>query len=305
MKHKKLDGCYERLDGKSLNTFLKVFECGSVSAAAKRLGVSQSNVSYVLENLRSILGDELFVRTKQGVLPTSFSLAIHKQVYEIFEGMRKLASPNIFIPEDADCILRLGIPSSISNIIVPSFYRTISQQINSLDLVVNTASVEIEQDLRTSRFDLCLTEFPDVKSDDIIQKHIAESHLVCFFDSTVRDNPQHLETLKAAHYVGINYHGNNPPSDMLTGSYQLPFDRYFELYVQDFFALQSLVQGTDRLAVAQKLLASHALAGLSYVDLPFELNPIPIYMLWHKRHQDNLQHKWLRNQMKTIVQNLL
>jgi len=49
------------LDGKTLRTFLTVFEEMSVSRAAARLGVSQSAVSQTLDKLRTIFDDPLFL----------------------------------------------------------------------------------------------------------------------------------------------------------------------------------------------------------------------------------------------------
>src|SRR6188474_2505967 len=44
---------------------------GSVSRAAKRLGLSQSATSHALSRLRSALGDPLVVRRANGIVPTS------------------------------------------------------------------------------------------------------------------------------------------------------------------------------------------------------------------------------------------
>jgi molybdenum-dependent DNA-binding transcriptional regulator ModE len=43
---------------------------GSVTKAANRLGVNQSSVSHQLGRLRELFGDELFVRSGTGMIPT-------------------------------------------------------------------------------------------------------------------------------------------------------------------------------------------------------------------------------------------
>lgn len=51
--------------------FIMVYECKSVSIAARRLGLGQPAVSYSLKKLRVLFDDSLFLRNKKGVIPTS------------------------------------------------------------------------------------------------------------------------------------------------------------------------------------------------------------------------------------------
>ena len=55
-----------------LQVFLAVAEAGSLSAAAKRLRVTQPTVSRRIAELEASVGEALFVRTVDGAAPTSF-----------------------------------------------------------------------------------------------------------------------------------------------------------------------------------------------------------------------------------------
>ena len=63
----KFDG--SQLDGHLLKLLLAVLETGSITAAAERLGVTQSAVSHLLDKLRAITGDPLFVKRGRGIVP--------------------------------------------------------------------------------------------------------------------------------------------------------------------------------------------------------------------------------------------
>ena len=54
-----------------LRVFDAIYETGSVSAAARKLAVSQPSVSRELNRLRDHFDDPLFVRSGNGVAPTS------------------------------------------------------------------------------------------------------------------------------------------------------------------------------------------------------------------------------------------
>jgi DNA-binding transcriptional LysR family regulator len=68
------------IDLNLVRTFVTIYETGSISAAADRLHVSQPSVSYTLKRLRDLLGEPLFKRTREGVVPTFFAT----QLYEKF-----------------------------------------------------------------------------------------------------------------------------------------------------------------------------------------------------------------------------
>src|SRR5262245_27128553 len=65
------------LAGVDLNllvAFDALLEEGSVTRAAKRIGLSQSAMSHALARLRKLLDDRLFVRTGRGLVPTQRAL---------------------------------------------------------------------------------------------------------------------------------------------------------------------------------------------------------------------------------------
>jgi DNA-binding transcriptional LysR family regulator len=60
-------------------------------------------------------------------------------------------------------------------------------------------------------------------------------------------------------------------------------------------ALQ-FVRGSDLVVTVPELVARGAVAdlGLRLLPLPLELPPIPLYLCWHQRYQDDRAHAWLR-----------
>jgi molybdenum-dependent DNA-binding transcriptional regulator ModE len=68
------------IDLNLIRAFVAIYETGGISAAADRLHVSQPSVSYTLKRLRDLLGEPLFTRTREGMVPTFFAT----QLYEKF-----------------------------------------------------------------------------------------------------------------------------------------------------------------------------------------------------------------------------
>ncbi|GLW04267.1 hypothetical protein Slala05_78970 [Streptomyces lavendulae subsp. lavendulae] len=44
--------------------------------------------------------------------------------------------------------------------------------------------------------------------------------------------------------------------------------------------------------------------GLTMLPLPFELPPVPLYLLWHQRYDDDPAHTWLLNLATQTLQDL-
>ena len=76
------DAQLRRLDITLLLAFDEVMASGKLSAAARRLGLTQSAISHAVKRLREIFDDELFVRTPRGVQPTTRALALRAPVSE-------------------------------------------------------------------------------------------------------------------------------------------------------------------------------------------------------------------------------
>ncbi len=68
------------VDGNLLRAFIVILDETSVSKAAIKLGVTQSAVSHMLRKLRHLIGDPLFVRSGQGLVPTETALSLRKTV---------------------------------------------------------------------------------------------------------------------------------------------------------------------------------------------------------------------------------
>lgn len=73
----------EKLELNHLRVLDAVHEHGSVSAAAEALEVSQQAVSLQLKRLRTLLGDPLFVRAGQAMVPTAYARLIQPHVRQL------------------------------------------------------------------------------------------------------------------------------------------------------------------------------------------------------------------------------
>ncbi|WP_101951131.1 LysR family transcriptional regulator [Mycobacterium sp. 3519A] len=106
-----------------LEAFVAVVEEGSISAAARRLHVSQPAVSQTINALERRIGVELFLRSASGVVRTEAGQALLDEARAILSRLDQLM-PAIVGNRggDADTALRVGIPPDPA----PNIYAAIA-----------------------------------------------------------------------------------------------------------------------------------------------------------------------------------
>ena len=68
-----------------------------------------------------------------------------------------------------------------------------------------------------------------------------------------------------------------------------------------FAGIGAFLRGSDFLATLPGLLRANLLRGFAVAEPPFACPPMPMYTVWHLRHQADPMHQWLRGELQRIV----
>ena len=93
-----------------LRYIIEIAQCGSVSAASKRLYVAQPNISKAIRNLEEEYQIQLFVRTARGMVPTREGqqfIAQARRVIQEIEGLNRKFPGN---KKGTDVEMKISIP---------------------------------------------------------------------------------------------------------------------------------------------------------------------------------------------------
>lgn len=80
------------MDDLALRSLALAIETGSLTAAARRLGVSQPAVSQKIAGLEGDLGQQLLVRSRQGVQPTEAGLLVNAHGLRVLSSLAEMQS---------------------------------------------------------------------------------------------------------------------------------------------------------------------------------------------------------------------
>src|SRR5262252_4428637 len=112
------DRTKRRLKLRDLDILLAVVETGSMGKAAKRLNTSQPAVSKAVVELEHALGVRLVDRSRRGVVPTPYGLALAKHSVAIFNDLRQGVQDIDFLSDPTKGEIRIGTTEPIAAAIV-------------------------------------------------------------------------------------------------------------------------------------------------------------------------------------------
>lgn len=96
------------LDPRALLTFHRVCEAGTISAAARKLNISQPSVSSVISGLEARLGTRLFERQRSGIVLTAAGEALRLRARMMFNLLRDAEAEAVGAGQEIWGPLRVG-----------------------------------------------------------------------------------------------------------------------------------------------------------------------------------------------------
>jgi DNA-binding transcriptional LysR family regulator len=287
------------LDGRMLLLLATVVDERSITRAAERLGVTQSAVSHGLDKLRAIVGDAIVVKAGRGVVPTARAEDLAARARVLIGGLRGLAEPDGFDPARLATTLRIAANPLQRDLLLPRLFARLQAVAPGVTLQVVSSEVPTAAMLRDEQCQLVISPRPP-DAGDIVQKRLFEDRYRVFFDAAVRAAPAGRAGYEQAEHVTVAY-GQRGPMEIDRRLDQAGLRRRIVVQVPDFSGLRPFLLGTSRLATMPALLAVGLLHGLAHAEVPAECPPMPMFMVWHLRHQADPMHRWLRGELEAVV----
>lgn len=288
------------LDGRLLQTLVAVVDEGSVTRAADRLELTQSAVSHQLERLRAIVGDALFVKSGRGIVPTVHARELATRARLLLEDMRRFAQAVHFDPAGLQLTLTIAANDLQRDLLLPSFLRILRAQASGVRLRVIPSGAPRAEMLRDGPCHLVVTPRPPDASD-LMHVRLLEDRYVVFYDDAVRSAPPSLAEYLAAEHVTV-VHEPHRALEIDNVLAERGISRRFVAEVPGFGGVGPFLRGTPYLATLPSLLATHLLRGFAHAEPPLACPAMPMYLVWHIRHQDDPMHQWLRAQLQVAVE---
>jgi DNA-binding transcriptional LysR family regulator len=288
------------LDGRALALLVAVHDEGSVTGASARLGLSQSAVSHALDRLRTLVGDELFVKSGRGIAPTARANDLVQQARHLLDQMRHFTMPQAVDPARLQVTWTVAANDHQAQLLLPEWLRRIQLLAPGFRLRVMPSTVPTLGMLRDEQCQLVISPRPP-ESDDVVQKRLFVDHYRVFYDANCREAPLDMATYQAAEHVSVQYLPSQRTLDIDGWLQEQGIHRNFAVTVPGFAGVRPFLQGSTRLATLPSLLLQTTMQGLATAPPPVEPPTMPMYAIWHLRHQNDPVHRWLRVILEQVV----
>jgi len=269
-----------------------------VSRVAENLGLTQPAVSNSLAKMRRIFGDELFLRTPSGMVPTPLAEQLGESIgYALGMIHSGLNQQTQFDPATAKQAMTIGMTDIGEIVFLPTLVDRLSREAPGVTLsTVRNAAVNLRDDMESSKVDLAIGLLPQLKAG-FFQRQLFRQRYVCLFRKGHRFGKKKLslaEFRAAEHLVVISAGTGHGAIDELMK--RSGVDRLVRLTVPHFVGVGHILRSTDLVATVPERLAIHLAEpfDLTYLPHPVRLPEVAINVFWHAKAHRSLANQWLR-----------
>lgn len=304
------------LNGLDLN-LIRVFDAlyreRGVSRAGARIGLSQPAVSAALNRLRHALGDQLFLRRGNEMLPTLRAEELAPRAAAALDEIAAMLAPGPrFDPAALERTFTLMGADFFSTLFMPRLARVLRAEAPGLRLrLVDSARGDVARLLQDDAVDMALERplsLPDfVRSDPLFRSPFVviatRNHpalagrgegaavpveVFCRLDHAIRSIDGRME---GAVDEALAPHG---------------LTRRVVLALPHFRSVAQAVAESDLIAAVpvQYARAVRDQLGLALFALPVPVPAPEIRLYWHVRHAQAAAHRWMRRRVGEVVRDL-
>ncbi len=294
-----------RVDLNLFVVFDTVLAEGGITAAGRRLNLSQPAVSHALGRLRQLLGDPLFERQGRGMVPTPYARGIAGEVRLALgrlEGTLQEAAP--FAPATSERRFSVAFRDVLELILVPALMRRLAEAGPGIELAAARMDrARLESDLQTGAVDLAIDVLlpvpPAVRRERILSEPMV---VVARRGHPALKRGLDLATYLAQEHIQVSSRRRGPGLEDMELA-RLGVSRRIRLRCRQYGTACRTASMTDLLATMPARYAD--VVNRPYCNrvlpLPLPGTRLELFLYWHGNTDRDPASAWLREQLKQAI----
>ncbi|MGC0154392.1 LysR family transcriptional regulator [Chromobacterium vaccinii] len=296
------------LDLNLLLVFDAILRTKSTTLAAEELSLTQSAVSNALRRLRIAFDDPLFVKTRDGMLPTVLAKELADHVHAGLASFRQaVETRSHFDPLTSDRSFTIYISDIGQIVFMPRLISHCASAAPNIRIAtVDASPKEAQHAMSAGEIDLAIGLFMSFDPGFHQQRLFREYYVVIARDG----HP----AISAGLPLGIFLDARHAVYRPTAGSHAMfeeAVERIFEangcvrqvaVRLAHSLGLSQIIAASDLLVCVPSRLA-HAFNGYANIrvfPLPFDAPAFDISQLWHRRCHRDAGHRWLRHTVASL-----
>jgi DNA-binding transcriptional LysR family regulator len=285
--------------------FITLMEERSVTRAAARLGMTQPALSNALARLRTTLQDQLFLRTRYGIQPTSIALALAPVIADALARVDDaVLGQQDFNPALAKRLLTIAPNGYAEFVLAPAIIAKLGEAAPGIQLRLSPYGNDlIETGVTSGTTALVLGRILD-PPDNLVVQPLMDDGFACVVRA---HHPMVGDTLSRELFERLRHVNVLPPGRLRAGLFEAldrqDLRRDVVVSVSNFLAVPDVIAVTDYCATLPRRICQRLAKDprLRVVPAPVDLGTFPIEMAWHVRYRQDPAHRWLRSLIGAIA----
>jgi DNA-binding transcriptional LysR family regulator len=279
----------------------------SVTRAAERLSLTQPAVSGSLARLRTLFADDLLVRAGATMRPTPLAERLAGPLRASLEGLTQTVFPSGFDPREHHRTFAIAATDYVTLVLVRPLVDVLAREAPGMRIRTAAAGLsEATPRLRFDDADLAIVPARFVSTSTLPTRALFTDRFVAaaWSGRTDLSDPLTFAELRASPY--LSYHKGAVPTLVEQRLCELGEAVEPATLVESFVVGALMLRGTRQVTFLQERLA-RMLAGpaeLQLLEPPCELPTVVETMAWHPRATDDPAHRWLRERIVALADEL-
>lgn len=292
----------EKFDLNLLVAFDTLVSEGSVTGAARRLGVTQSAMSAALKRLRESLNDDILVQDGKRMIPTPTSLMLAPEVRAVIQQVRGLlATGTTFDPLISNRCFHIAASDYIATVVIAPLAKRLGSIAPGVSMKLSSPRAVSPLMLSQGELDLFLTPEQFTNPDQPRELLFEERYVIvgCVRNRMLEKMDRHL--FSQCGHVAVHIEGRQTYAEQIIRD--LGIERRVEIEVPSFIQVPWLLPGTNRIALMHERLACLLAADLrlAIVPAPFDIQPMREMIQYHSTREKDAGLIWLRAQLHAVA----
>ena len=281
----------------------------SVTAAARRLNLSQPATSSALGRLREFFGEELLIQSGRTMLPTAQALSLQPIIREILGDVERLiAASTVFDPGTAVREFRIVGSDYIFATLLAPVIALLQAEAPDVRFFISPPTTAVVPQLERAEIDLLLTPRQFISPHHPAVLVFEEPHVVVGWEGNpLFAAPFGLQEFLEAPQVSVEIGPNRTQPFAEEQMRALGLKRRIDVVAPTFAAVPWLLPNSTRIAVLH-----HRLAATFARILPLAIAPLPFAMplmeemaQYHATREQDGGMQWLVRRIQDFAATIL
>ncbi|MBO1073689.1 LysR family transcriptional regulator [Roseomonas marmotae] len=274
-----------------------LLECRNVTHAGQRVGLSQPAMSRSLARLRGMLKDDLLVRSSAGLVPTPRAERLAEALPPILAQIRELLGSRSFLPGECRSTITLAMSDHQALVLLPRLLPRARERAPDLDVVVDSSLAGALKRLEQGEIDFAIGQIHDTPSGTYRRK-LYSDRFACLLrqDHPALSQPWTPDSFAALRHAVIAPGSEDGFGKIYDSLARLQLSGRDPVLVPNAMTAPMMIAETDLVLTVPHRVATRlaAMLPLRVMEVPVELPPYEVCLIWHERRHRDAENRWMR-----------